>query len=112
LELARYTVNVIADKKGENVLLLDIREITVVADYFVIASAASSRQMRAIISAIAHATKQELEIRPLRVEGGTDVNWALVDYGGVVVHLFSHEAREYYDLEGLWNRGKVIVNIL
>jgi ribosome-associated protein len=112
LELARHIVDTIADIKGESVLLLDIREVTLIADYFVIASTSSNRQRRAIMSEVTRSTKQDLDTPPLHVEGNVDSDWTLMDYGGVVVHIFSHEAREYYDLEGLWHEGKVLVNIL
>jgi len=112
LELARHIVDVIADRQGENVLLLDIHEITIIADYFVIASVSSSRQKRAIVGEVSRSTKQNLGIRPLHLEGGPDSDWTLMDYGSVVVHIFSHEAREYYDLESLWHEGKIVVNVL
>jgi ribosome-associated protein len=112
LELARHIVDVIAEKKGENILLLDISSITVVADYFVIVTATSDRQKRALVSEVSRTTKEDLNVRPLHIEGGTETAWNLLDYGSVVVHIFTHEAREYYDLEGLWHDGKVVVNVL
>lgn len=112
LELARYIVDVITEKKGENILLLDISSITIIADYFVIVTATSDRQKRALVGDVARSTKQNLDIRPLHIEGGTDSDWNLLDYSSVVVHIFTHEAREYYDLEGLWHEGKVVVNVL
>jgi len=112
LELARHIVEVIADKKGEDVLLLDIREISILADYFVIASTLSKRQAKAVVNAIKQETKQVFDTRPLRVEGELDTGWVLMDYGGVVVHLFAPEVRAYYDLEELWQDGQVVVRML
>lgn len=102
----------IADKKGEDVLLLDIQGISILADYFVIGSTASERQARAIIEDIKQETKRAFDVRPLHVEGEPATGWVLMDYGDVVVHLFAPETRAYYDLEGLWREGQVVVRML
>jgi len=111
LELARRIVDVIADKQGEDILLLDIREISILADYFVIGSATSERQARAVIESIIETTKETLDTRPLHVEGEAANGWVLLDYGSVVVHLFAPEARRYYDLEGRWKDGRTVVRL-
>jgi ribosome-associated protein len=105
-------VEVIADKKGEDLLLLDIRDISILADYFVIGSTTSERQARAIIEDIKQETKQAFDVRPLNIEGEAATGWVLMDYGGVVVHLFTPEMRAYYDLEELWRAGRVVVRML
>jgi ribosome-associated protein len=105
-------VEVIADKKGEDLLLLDIRDISILADYFVIGSTTSERQAKAIIEDIKQEAKQAFDVRPLNVEGEAATGWVLMDYGGVVVHLFTPEMRVYYDLEGLWREGRVVVRML
>lgn len=105
-------MEVIADKKGEDLLLLDIRDISILADYFVIGSTTSERQARAIIEDIKQETKQAFDVRPLNIEGEAATGWVLMDYGGVVVHLFTPEMRAYYDLEGLWRAGRVVVRML
>lgn len=112
MKLARHIVEMIADKKGEGVLLLDIRDISILADYFVIGSAASERQAKAIIEGIKQETKQAFDVRPLCIEGDPATGWVLMDYGDVVVHLFAPEARAYYDLEGLWQGGRTVVRML
>lgn len=112
LELARYIVDLITDQKGENVLLLDIRDISILADYFVIASTTSDRQAKAILDDIRDKVKQNTDTRLLHIEGEATTGWVLMDYGDVVVHLFSEEMRNYYDLEGLWQEGRVIVRML
>jgi ribosome-associated protein len=112
LELARYIVDAIADQKGENVLLLDISAISILADYFVIASTTSERQARAIVDDVREKVKQDTDARLLHVEGEPGTGWVLMDYGDVVVHLFSEEMRAYYDLEGLWQEGRVVVRML
>jgi ribosome-associated protein len=112
LELARYIVDAIADQKGENVLLLDIGDISILADYFVIASTTSERQARAIVDDVREKVKQDTDARLLHVEGEPGTGWILMDYGDVVIHLFSEEMRAYYDLEGLWQEGRVVVRML
>ena len=110
--MARHIADVVVDKQGEDILLLDIRDISILADYFVIGSAASERQTKAIIGGITRDTKQTLDLKPLHVEGEAASGWVLLDYGSVVVHLFAPEAREYYDLEGLWRDGRTVVRLL
>jgi ribosome-associated protein len=110
--LARQIVEVIADKKGENVLLLDIRDISILADYFVIGSVTSERQAGAIIAGIKQGIKQAFDVKPLHIEGEPATGWVLMDYGDVVVHMFAPEMRAYYDLEGLWREGRVVVRML
>jgi ribosome-associated protein len=112
LELARNIVDLIVDKKGEDVLLLDIRDVSILADYFVIGTTTSERQAKAIIDGIKQGMKQAFDVRPLRIEGESVTGWVLMDYGGVVVHLFTPEIRAYYDLEGLWRAGRVVVRML
>jgi ribosome-associated protein len=112
LELARYIVDTIADQKGENILLLDIQELSILADYFVIASTTSDRQAKAILDDVRTKVKQAFDVRLLHIEGEPATGWVLIDYGDVVVHLFSQEVREYYDLEGLWKEGRVVVRML
>jgi ribosome-associated protein len=112
LELARYIVNIITDQKGENALLLDIRGISILADYFVIASTTSDRQAKAVLDDIRDKVKQNTGARLLHIEGEATTGWVLMDYGDVVVHLFSEEMRNYYDLEGLWQEGRVVVRML
>jgi ribosome-associated protein len=112
LELARHIADIIADQKGENILLLDIQELSILADYFVIASSTSERQAKAILDDVREKVKQDTDARLLHIEGEASTGWVLMDYGDVVVHLFSEEMREYYDLEGLWKEGHVVVRML
>jgi ribosome-associated protein len=112
LELARHIVDVIADKKGEDVVLLDIRDISILADYFIIGSVTSERQAKAVIEDIRQEAKRVFGARPLHVEGEPASGWVLMDYGGVVIHLFTPETRAYYDLESLWREARVVVRVL
>ncbi|MDH4136288.1 MAG: ribosome silencing factor, partial [Anaerolineae bacterium] len=82
-------VEFIADKKGSDIVLLDIRRVSLLADYFVICSGASERQVRAIADEILEKVKREAGIVPLNVEGAPSSGWMLVDYGSVIVHIFA-----------------------
>ncbi len=109
-ELAREIVDVLSDRQAEDIVLLDISAVASFADHFVIATATSVRQMDALLDAVGEALAK-LGVRPRRREGTPDSGWVLVDYGDVIVHLFSPEDRAYYDLEGLWSKGVPLVRI-
>lgn len=112
LKLARHIVNVVEDNKAENIVLLDLRPDTVIADYFVICNGNSDRQLQALVDYIRENVKKDLGEIPHAVEGTAQSGWVLMDYGEVVVHLFLPERREYYDLEGLWQDvASVLVSI-
>jgi ribosome-associated protein len=90
-----------ADKQAGDIVILDVRELIVITDYFVIASAGTRRQIRTVIEAIEDAVRTMGE-KPIRREGEPEGGWWLLDYVDVVVHVFGLEEREYYDLERLW----------
>ena len=89
------------DKKANEVVILDVRGKTSYADYFLIASGDSERQVAAITEHIETQLRND-GVRPLGIEGQERCQWVLLDFGGVVVHLFYDEVRAFYDLEGLW----------
>lgn len=99
------------EKKGENILLLDIHELTVLTDYFILCSGTSDRQLQALESGIREEIQKNLGISPLHGEGEPSSGWILLDYGSVVVHIFDPQVRAYYNLESLWKGGRVIVRI-
>lgn len=111
IELARIIVNLASDKKGENIVLMDMRQVSPVTDFFVILGATSDRQLKAIIEHIAEETKKQYSVLPWRIEGNATNGWVLIDFGDVVVHGFLPEKRAYYDLEGLWRAAPVMVRI-
>ncbi len=111
IDLARKIVDVIVDKKGEDIVLLDLRGLSTLTDYFVICSGTSERQLDALLAAVREMTKKSLGILPLNIEGDPPSGWILMDYGSVVVHLFAPELRVFYDLEGLWRDGHIVVRI-
>lgn len=100
--LARRIVEIASDKLATDIVLLDIRPVATVADYFVVASTASDRQMQAVVRDLEQTLRNDDGVRPLRVEGKASSGWVLIDYGDVVVHLFSVEQRSFYRLEELW----------
>ena len=110
MEVARSIINALEDKKGEDILLLDIQEISSFADYFVICNGTSDRMLDALADTAAEAAKKNHKINA-RIEGGSKSGWVVVDLGDVVVHLFSKEQRDYYQLEELWSKGKILVHL-
>ncbi len=92
-------------------MLLDLRPLSVIADYFIICSGGSERQLNAVERDIRDTLRREERVRPLHTEGTADSGWILLDYGDVVVHIFSPTQREYYDLEELWSAAVPVVRI-
>ena len=109
--LARRIVEIASDKLATDIVLLDIRPIATVADYFVVASTASERQMQAVVRDLEQTLRNDDGVRPLRVEGQASSGWVLIDYGDVVVHLFSAEQRSFYRLEELWAAAVPLVRM-
>jgi ribosome-associated protein len=100
-EMARRIVDLLSDRQAEDIVLLDIHEIAYFTDYFVIATALNQRHASALIDSMEKDLANE-GIKALHREGESNSGWILVDYGGVIVHIFSPEDREFYNLEGLW----------
>jgi ribosome-associated protein len=92
----------IDDKKGLDVVLLDVSGLLVITDVFVIATGTSNRHVGTLIDEVEEQLRERLERRPLRREGLEDRRWVLLDYGDIVVHVFDADTRAYYDLERLW----------
>jgi ribosome-associated protein len=90
------------DKLGQDTLVLDVGEVLGIVEYFVVTSAANTRQVRTIAEEISDRIRMNGGGRPLRTEGMGDLHWALLDFGDVVVHVFLDETREFYELERLW----------
>ncbi len=98
------------DKKGEDILLLDLTGIADFADFFVIASGTSDRMIGSLADAVRETAKQQFDLKP-KSEGNPKDGWEVVDLGDIVVHLFSPDQRDYYQLEQLWDKGKVLVRL-
>jgi ribosome-associated protein len=107
--LADQILDVISDHFGEDIILLDIQQVSTLADFFVIASATSERQMEALIEALL--ALRTLQGRSPRLEGDTASGWVLLDYGDVVAHIFSPEKRRHYRLEEIWRSAPVLVRV-
>lgn len=90
--------------------MLDTRQVSSIADYFVIATAGSVRQIKAIVDEISKTLKKKKRI-PMGVDGEPESGWVLMDYGSVIVHIFDAGTRDYYDLEDLWREAKVVAKI-
>lgn len=107
-QLAKTAVDTASDKKAFDILLLDIRDVTTIADYFVICSGNNSRQLQAIADAVDEELgKQGAQL--LHREGVADAGWVLLDFGDIIVHIFGAKEREYYHLERLWSEAKTVV---
>ena len=91
--------------------MLDIRRVSLLADYFVICSGDSERQLKAIVDEVLEKLKKEAGVIPLNVEGVPSSGWVLVDYGSVIVHVFAPSLREYYSLEKLWSEATMVVRV-
>ncbi len=110
MEVARTIVDELEERKGEDILLLDIQPTASFADYFIICNGTSDRMLESLAEAVQERAKREYGILS-QVEGEAIDGWLVVDLGDVVVHLFSPEQRDYYGLEELWERGKVLLRL-
>jgi ribosome-associated protein len=104
-------VELAEDKQAADIVLLDIRPVSSMADYFVVCSGRSERQLKALTRDITETVKRETGLAPLHAEGEAESGWVLLDYGDVVVHVFSPDERDYYRLEELWGAALPVVSI-
>lgn len=111
LRKARTIVEILEEKKGDDILLLDLEGECSFTDYFVICNGASERTLRALSEEVQKRMKSEHSGTLNPAEGDAESGWILLDYGDVVLHLFSEPVRHYYALEDLWQNGKVIVRL-
>ena len=107
LELSKTIVKILDQKKADDVRLLKIRDLTILADYFVIAGATSTTQVKALVDEVDYQLSQ-MGLEPSFVEGYHSNNWIVLDYHDVIVHVFLKDAREYYDLERMWADAETI----
>jgi ribosome-associated protein len=110
LDIAHKLVTALEEKKGEDILLMDIHEIASFADFFIICSGTSDRMIRSLADIVEEEARHATKL-PVRVQGSSDSGWVVVDCGDIVIHLFSPSQRDYYRLEELWERGKVLVRL-
>ncbi|MDF2567777.1 MAG: hypothetical protein K0R90_1233 [Oscillospiraceae bacterium] len=105
LKLAQSVVKILDSKKAQDIQAIKIRNLTIVSDYFIIASATSTTQVKALVDEVDYRLS-ELGIKPERIEGYQSASWIILDYLDVVVHIFYTQTREFYSLERLWADGE------
>lgn len=104
-DMVKTIVDALSDKKGEDIRVIDISGVTVIADYFIIASGSNSNQVQALVDNVEEQMDKAGYQNP-KVEGYNTASWILLDYNDVIVHVFSKEDRLFYDLERIWRDGK------
>ena len=102
VDLARATARAADDKKAEGTLILDVGDLLSITDYFVVTSASNRRLVRTIVETIEEEVRLKFDRAPARLEGVSELQWVLMDYGDVVVHVFTDEMRAYYEIERLY----------
>ena len=105
--MALIACKAIDDKKGQDIKIIDIHNVSVIADYFVIASGTNSNQVQAIVDNVEEQLGRA-GFEAKQIEGNRNSSWILMDYGDVIVHVFDEENRLFYDLERIWRDGKVL----
>ncbi len=110
MEIAKTIANALEEKKGENITILDIEEIAIFAEYFVICSGTSERMIQSLLDSAIDVVKKKHKINA-RTEGTSHDGWMLADFGDVILHVFSPAQRDYYRLEELWIEGKVLLHL-
>lgn len=107
IEIAKESAKILDSKKALNIKVIGIQDISVLADYFVIANGTSSTHVKALADEVEFQLKQ-LDVLPDHIEGHNNNTWILLDYGNVIIHVFNNESREFYDLDRLWKDGEQI----
>jgi len=108
--VARRAVEAAGDKQASDIVLLDARAVCSFADYFVVCTVDTERQLRAVYEEVEHTLKKE-GVLPHHHEGTLDSGWLLLDYGDVIIHIFATFEREYYQLDKLWNEANLVLRI-
>lgn len=106
-EIAKTAIAALEDKKADDIRVIDITEVSVIADYFIIASGRNRNQVQALADLVEEKL-HEVGVRPRQIEGYQTANWILMDYHDVIVHIFNEEDRLFYNLEKIWMDGKQI----
>lgn len=109
-EMVRVTYEALSEKKAEDITVIDINEVSTIADYFVITNGENSHQVQALVDNVQE-KMYKAGFKCRSVEGFSAANWVLLDYGDIVVHIFSKEDRRFYGLERIWRDGKVVTDI-
>ena len=96
---------ILDSRKGEDILMIDVRESTILADWFVVATGRSTTHVRTLAEELEEKLAKEENLHKLRAEGAKEARWIVLDYGNVIVHIFHKDEREFYDIERLWETG-------
>lgn len=104
-------VDALEEKKGEDILLLDLAGVATFTNLFVVCSGGSERTLKALSNEVRRVVREKHARRPLQIEGDSGSGWILQDYGEVILHLFSPALRDYYALEQLWAKGRVVLRM-
>ncbi len=109
-EMVRVTYEALQDKKAEDITVIDIADVSTIADYFVITNGENSHQVQALVDSVQE-KMYKAGFKCRSVEGFSSANWVLLDFGDIVVHIFSRDDRRFYGLERIWRDGKVVTDI-
>jgi ribosome-associated protein len=104
LDILKRALTVLDRKKADEIVAIEVTNVTIIADYFLICSANSSTQLKALYEELEFKLKEQ-GITPIHIEGSREGGWIVLDYGSVIVHIFEREQRDFYDLERLWADG-------
>jgi ribosome-associated protein len=111
LEITRLIIEALEEKKAENIILLDIHEIASFTDYFIICTGSSDRMIDSLADTVLENAKHQADLLGKK-EGQASSGWVLVDFGDIIVQLFSPDQRDYYRLEQLWEKGKILLHVV
>ncbi|MGF7144270.1 ribosome-associated protein [Anaerotaenia torta] len=106
-KMVKLAYHALEEKKGEDITVIEIKDISIIADYFIIANGSNSSQVDALVDSVKETLGKE-GFEPKRIEGVRSASWILMDYGDVIVHVFSKEDRLFYNLERIWRDGKTV----
>ena len=106
-ELVPFIAKKLSDKKAEQIVILDLKGITTMADYFIICNGVSDAHVKSLADEVAEKTREEYSEKPWRQEGLDTRRWIVLDYVNIVVHIFKEDTREFYSLEKMWNDAKI-----
>lgn len=111
LELAHLLTDAVSDKKASDIIILDLQGRSVLTDYFLLCTAENRRQLQAIATAVVETAKQDANTIPMGREGNAESGWMLIDFGDLIVHIFSPEQRRFYGLEELWHESHIVLRM-
>lgn len=110
-KLAHAILDILDETKGEDIMILDLVEVCSFTDFFVLSTGSTERMLDALADTVRSTLKKQHGLGVVKIEGDAQSGWILLDYGNVIVHLFSQDLRKYYNLEDLWREGKILIRI-